>query len=608
MRAQHDSPTRLTRGLLLAALMLGVLLPTPAQAHALLSSTDPVADQVLETAPDSVTVTFSEPVELAFGALRVHDTDADRVDEGEATHAGGKAEAVTVALQPDLPDGTYTVTYRVISSDSHPIDGAFVFHIGRPGERPEGIGELLLSGDGGSGALEQYLFGVMRWVHFAALFALIGGFFFVWLVWSRSTGGPGSNEVDGEFVSRWRKLMVAAWWGAILATFFGFFLQGASAADVGLVKAFSPGIAGDLLGTRFGMVALLRLATLCVLAGGWVALSRAGSDRGRWPLRHASTVGAFEPPGLFGGLSMPGWVTVAAAILLLVVAGTPGLSGHAGATSPVWLNVPADALHLLAGAIWMGGLVVLIAIGYRAVSSVAAESRVKILGPVVSRFSDVALAAVVVLVITGVYRTWIEVQAWRAFVDAPYGLVLLTKIGVFIPLLVMGAVNNRALKPRIEKAVAAENDGDRPLTTLRKVVRTEVALGAVVIALTALLVNLPPAKTEAGVSGPFIADVAMGTDTLNVIIDPNRVGENIIHLTATTPEGTPVEIKGMKVRFRMPAEDIGPIVATGRKLAPGHFVVQGHQLTIPGDWTLSIEARIDKFTNTTAEVKVTVNG
>ncbi len=590
----------------LTLVVAAVLMPARAEAHALLSSTDPAADEVVETAPSSVTVTFSEPVELAFGALRVHDTEAKRVDSGEATHPEGQADAVTVALQPGLPDGTYTVTYRVISSDSHPIDGAFVFHVGAPGERPEGIGEVLLSGEGGSGTLEQYLGGINRWLLFASILVLAGGFLFLVLAWARSDRGPATSVVDTAFTKRWRMLMVGAWAATVFATILGFVLQGAVAADVGLVGALSPEIGGDLLDTRFGAVTIIRMAVLALLGVGWMVATRARADRAVWPLHRGSTVGAAEVTRSV--IAMPRWATVGSIALLIVLAATPGLSGHAGSTSPVWLNVSADALHVLAASLWMGGLVTLVVVAFRACQSVSTEDRVATLGPVVARFSDLALIGVGVLVLTGAYRTWVEVQAWRAFVDAPYGLVLLTKIGIFVPIVFMGAINSRVLKPRIAKAIASDTGDDKPLLSLRRVVRAEIALGAIVVALTALLVNLPPAKTEAGVSGPFVTEVALGEDSLDVIIDPNEVGENIVHLTATSPDGSPAPIQGMKVRFRMPAEGIGPIEATGRELAPGHFVVQGHQLTAPGDWVISVEARIDKFTNANAEFEVNVNG
>jgi len=579
-----------------------MLWPSPANAHALLSSTDPQSDQVVGESPERVTATFSEPVEIAFGALRVHDTNAERVDSGEATHPDGDSEAVTVELESDLPEGTYTVTYRVISSDAHPIEGAFVFHVGRAGVRAEGIGETLLSGEGGSGTLEQVLYGVFRWGLFSALIVLGGAFFFLILVWNRSHQKQRDEAVDRAFIERWRKLVVWAWWVAVVATGGGFILQGAVAADLSISGALSPSVAGELLQTRYGLVAAIRFGILVLLGAAWIIVSRSEAHRAIWPLRQGSTVGAAAAE-----MPLPRWLTLGGIVLFGVLAATPGLSGHAGATDPVWLNVPTDALHVIAASIWIGGLVTLVWAAFRAYSPIESGPSAEVLGPVVSRFSDVAMVAVAVLVATGVYRTWVEVQAWRAFVEAPYGWVLLTKVGVFLPLLAMGAVNNRVLKPRIKNAVDSPDSDGSGMNTMRKVVRVEIALGVVVLALTALLVNLPPAKVEAGVSGPFIADVALGSDNLNVLIDPNEAGENIIHLTATTPQGTPAKIKGMRVRFRMPEEGIGPLIARGNELAPGHFAVQGRELSIPGTWILAVEARIDKFTNTHAEVEVDVN-
>jgi copper transport protein len=149
---------------------------------------------------------------------------------------------------------------------------------------------------------------------------------------------------------------------------------------------------------------------------------------------------------------------------------------------------------------------------------------------------------------------------------------------------------------------------DAPDATARmkRMLGAEFVLGAAVVAVTALLVNLAPARTESQVSGPFISDVRMGDDNLNVLIDPREVGENAIHLTLTDASGAPVEVRKMDVLFSLPSEGIGPLEGAGRELAPGHFVIEGRQLSLSGDWKLVVEAKIDKFTQETAEVEVTV--
>lgn len=95
-------------------------------------------------------------------------------------------------------------------------------------------------------------------------------------------------------------------------------------------------------------------------------------------------------------------------------------------------------------------------------------------------------------------------------------------------------------------------------------------------------------------------------NNLAVLVDPNRVGLNEVHLTLTTPQGEPVPVRGMSVGFSLPAEDIGPLEARGRKLGSGHYVVQGRQLSIEGDWTITVRARLSRFAEKSARVRVDV--
>jgi len=221
---------------------------------------------------------------------------------------------------------------------------------------------------------------------------------------------------------------------------------------------------------------------------------------------------------------------------------------------------------------------------------------------VVARFSDLAVVAIAALVISGTIRAWVEVDGFSGLTGSTYGWVLLSKLALVVPILVLGAINNRILKPRLARAQEAPD----ATAKMKRALGAEFLLGATVIAATALLVNLAPARTEAQVSGPFIADVRMGDDNLNVLLDPREVGKNSVHLTLTDASGAPVEVRRMNVLFSLPAEGIGPLEGAGRELAPGHFVVEGRQISLSGDWKLVVEARLDRFTQETAEIKVTV--
>lgn len=291
-------------------------------------------------------------------------------------------------------------------------------------------------------------------------------------------------------------------------------------------------------------------------------------------------------------------------MLLLALLATLGLAGHAGATSPVAINIPADIAHMAGVAAWLGGLVTLLAVAYPATRSLDEPSRAKALSPVVRRFSAVAFWSVGVVVVTGSIRSWLELGSVSAFWEESYGLVLLTKVGVFLPLVALGAVNKRIVAPRLEASTSITG-----LSRIRRLIGFEVTLGVVVVALTAVLVGLSPtseASAPGGQTGPFEATVEFGDGRLDVLIDPTQVGDNSVHLTATNGDGSPFELRRMTVDFALPKQDVGPLVAQGRKLSPGHYIVEGKQLSIPGEWTLTIKGRVDKFTQVDAEATVEV--
>jgi copper transport protein len=582
------------------AFLIVVLSAPQAGAHAVLIHTKPGFDRIVKESPDHVTLHFSEPVEIALGAIRVYDSEGHRVDRGSVRHVEGDY-GVAVDLDPALARGTYTTTWSVVSADSHPVRGAFVWHVGAPGPHPQGIADDVLR----SGAFEGSLFAVARWMIFAGLLLLVGCAVFALFMWR----GPGRSmavlpaEVEASFHRRWRRLLAIAWWATAVGTLAGIVLEGATAAGIGVADALSPDIVREVLDTRYGQAALMRLALLVVAAVVWFAWQRPARARATSRARSAS-LGAAAVESV-----PPTWLVATGITLMLLLLATPGLSGHAATADPEALNIVADTAHLAAGAVWIGALGALLFLAFPATAKMDPVDRARTLGPIVTRFSDTAVVAVTVLVVSGTYRAWIEVGSWSRLTGTNYGLLLITKIAVFLPLLALGAINNRVFKPRIAAAADSGDSGDAgdgALWTLRRVVMAEVSLAIIVIAVTAVLVNVAPARPQSTSSGPFVTDVSLGENNLNVLVQPARVGANQIHLTATAPSGAPVRIKKMTVLFEQPARDIGPLEARARQLAPGHFVVQGRQLSVTGEWTIDVAALVGKFKQIQATVQLMV--
>jgi copper transport protein len=386
-------------------LALGVSAAPPALAHAGLVSTDPPDGTRLAQAPATVTLRFSERVSLGAGVgfVRVVDQHGAEVDAGPAQHPPGADDpgaddVVAVALRPGLPDGGYLVSYQVVSADSHPVSGAVAFTVG-DGPLLDSAGAVL---DGtGTDALLGALLAALRWVSYTGL-ALLGGMVFVRVCWPQ-----------GGAHRRVRRLVWAGWLCVAVGTAGQLLGQGPYAAGRGLAALAPPGALRETLSLPLGQLLLLRVVVLLVLA---VLLARL---LGRHP-----AASRYEDMG-----------GAAALVLLLTYAGT----GHAVADPTPTAAVLADAAHLAAMSVWLGGMVMVLAGLLRlapAAEMVAA----------LPRFSRLAFGAVAVLAGTGVYQALATVGTPSALWQTNYGRLLSVKVLAVVVILGAASASRRATR------------------------------------------------------------------------------------------------------------------------------------------------------------------
>ena len=398
----QDHPSRRScRPVLVAiAAVLAVLASAPvAGAHARLLSTKPANDAVLQQSPRFVLLRFDEPIETAFGAIRVYDARAHRVDSGKVERPS-ETEA-RIGVDRRLARGTYTATWRVVSADGHPVSGAFVFHIGAPGANPAGIAAQVL--EGGTPKRVSVLFSVVRALDFLLLL-LVGGGTLMLVV------GLGKASIATR--SRLSRLLGGAALLLALVGLTGIVLQGAAAGGFGLREALHRDVVSAVLDTRFGHVWLLQAALAVATAVLLLASGRA--------------------PVLARAAVLP-------AALSLV---TPSLSGHASVSGGIALV--ADVAHVTAAAVWVGGLAALVlALLW------AGTERWELAVTAVPRFSLLAVGAVSLLLVSGTTNGYLQVRALRGLWETTYGQLLLVKITLVLPLLLLGLYNNRRAVPRL---------------------------------------------------------------------------------------------------------------------------------------------------------------
>jgi copper resistance protein C len=113
-----------------AACVVMLLGAAPAFAHTRLLSSDPADESTLDTAPESVSLTFNEDIEARFASMSVVGPDGTNYATGQVSAVGGQV-STTVSLLG--PAGVYQVGYRVVSDDGHPVQGKVSFTLTAPG-------------------------------------------------------------------------------------------------------------------------------------------------------------------------------------------------------------------------------------------------------------------------------------------------------------------------------------------------------------------------------------------------------------------------------------------------------------------------------------------
>ncbi len=407
-------PRRLRRAsvAVAAAFVMVVLGAAPASAHAQLQSSDPSPSSVLSVPPRQVVLHFGEPVEIDFGSIRVLGPLGNRVDLGGTHHPPGDSDAVAIALPPGLRDGTYVVAWRVISADSHPVHGAYIFSVGTAKGAAK-ANALAASVNAASGsAIVGIAFWAIRFAAFVGLVLLVGIPTVILLAWRA-----------GGATLRIGRLVWASWFVLMLCTVSGIAVQGVYAAALPVTDVFRSSLFDEVLHTRFGEVEVLRVILLVAFLPVVRGIQGRLRATGRWS-------SWWVPYGAIVGVG-----------LLL----TPGLAGHASTEGSVPFAMALDVLHLSAAAVWCGGLAVL---GAVLAPGLRPEERPDDIVRVASTFSAYAFSAVVVIVATGTVQSVRQVGSVYALFNTVYGRTLLVKIGLVVMLIVLGAVSRRIVLGR----------------------------------------------------------------------------------------------------------------------------------------------------------------
>jgi copper transport protein len=546
-----------------AAVAACLTLPAAAWAHAALLHTTPVASRVVNTPPKEVTLRYSEAVEPRFAIVSVTDASGNRETTASPRRSPANPDTLVVPLL-HLHQGWYLVYWRVISVDGHPVRGAFTFAVGpNPGPAPQ----FVIPSVSETAATPRLV--TARWLAFLSMMSAIGLF-----VLRIGVARPMVARVSG---TRLRSVTIAFGIASVvtLLAIPVYFLL--ATADFALRSFWS-----------FG--ALFPLVRVSAFGRGWLdlelvfALFAGAAAVAIWldrPERRERSIAAV--------IALAGALGAAAACLLV-----PGTVGHAGQTSPRGLSLAFDWFHLVAGSVWVGGLIGLVVLA----ASLPAARRVAALVVCVPRFSRTAFVSVLVLIGAGTGSAVQQLPTLASLWQTSYGKALVVKIALLAAALLLASVNLLRTVPRFKAAGRRPELGAPAASLLRRLIVGETLLVAGAVLGAAVLSSLPPpskalasvggAKAHVG-PGPVNEIVNENGYRLAVRVSPNRAAVPNSFQVGITRRGKPVRNADVTVDFAMLDMEMGQQAYHLSETAPGTYSHAAPALVMVGHWGLSFQ-------------------
>ncbi len=521
----------------------------PAAAHAVLMKATPAANQQLDAAPRELELAFNENVGPVFFKL----LDRAGKEVGQPGEVRLDGNSIFLPLGATLDNGTYIVTYRVISADTHPVGGSFAFAIGEP--VASGADAAASGGAASAWVLPTYL---NRVVLYASMLLAAGSALLLLIMKWPASVEPGLRR-QGRIA-------------AIVALISFVISMAVGGADI---VAGGPGALFSGAAWSAAMKSTLSLSAAIGIPGALLAIWAFGR-RIEWAL----------------------WSGFALLIASFLV------TGHAATAVPVWLAATTVGLHLIGGAFWFAAFAPLIATSK--VSAAPEASRV------MDQFSSRALWLVGLVLLSGVVVGWIQVRSPANLPTTDYGQRLLVKLGLVIAILGIAFWNKTRLTPAL-----AKGDGDAGARMARSIRIESVVMLLIVAAAASLTLATPPralgeqaAMTGGGGALPgtegYKQTWTSGGYSVEVEVTPARTGENMVMLRFKDAAGAPVTMQRASIDLTLPSAQVEGITKDGEAMPPDmyHFMIS--ELIIPGDWTFTVSAFVSDFDKVSFEGTVPV--
>ncbi len=524
--------------LLVLPLLLLIAGAGAVHAHAVVVGAHPPDGVVLANAPSEVIVRFNEPVSLV--RAQVLDPSGRNVLVADGTRSDGGD--LLLVLPSSMVEGTYTVSYHVMSIDGHPIAGSMIFSVGKISGQESGEPAMRGPGEQAVNApyVWQFVFLAVRVALYIGMFGAVGGV--VLLVVAKPSD---------QLRHATRRIIAVSSVTGVFAALIGLGLQG------GMLLGGPPGFLLDgntwLTGARspFGRTAISAIVGLALIL---VAVRTA---------RPAKTLG----------------ISAAGSVLILA---SFALSGHVVTGGPPELTIPPLLLHVAVAAFWVGSLLPLL----RALTTPEASLTL-------NRFSRVAVIAVPVMVLAGAVLAALQVRDPDALLTTEYGLILIVKLVLVTALLGLAVQNRVKFAPALARGDAGVS------RRLSRSIQAEIGTVVAILFATAALGTTPPPR--ALLSGSQANLLSGRTVDAAVALLPGRIGANQADIAVQNSDGRPLEVVEITLWVSNPELGVAPLQRPAQRLQAGRWRVSDLVLALPGSWHFEVDVLISDFAGETLE-------
>src|SRR5581483_8995903 len=503
-----------------------------------------------------------------------------RVDTGELQPVSDDPKSVIIPLKPS-GDGTYNVIWKVLSAtDGHLTSGVFAYGVGTTA----GVVPVPTSPEITAPSELSPVSAIVRWISLISLLALIGGSIFRFFVLEPSLDFVNASKNTRKVAyTRWVQLIALALVLFFLSSIGELFLQTSLITGQVTFNALFQILANS----RAGLLWLIRFALIAVYA----VLVILEARRARVPFADYALI-----------------------VLGAVALFTRSLGSHSASQGNFTLPVLSDWLHLLGVSIWVGGLFSIAWLAPFIWRSLDPKSRSAWIAWLVPQFSWIALPTTIVIAITGLYNSTLQIPALdilntrtlptvAQLTQNTYADALLIKVALFAVMLCFGALNLLLISPRFRRFVTQPEQSAGMFSRFRLTVGAEVLLGLGAIFLAGILTLSPPPRSEPDQLAPTVAQEPQ-LRAVNLIgypssavkvqlqIGPKPTAPTEFTATVTTKDGQPLtDIQRVIFQFMYLNQDTGAQNITADAKADNQYVAQGNYLSLDGMWKIRVTVR-----------------